>query len=60
MVFYFSLSRDADKGAVLGGPAPNPVVHNVRKSGERVKLLDLEEIRRDPGRPVVLNFGSCT
>jgi len=43
--------RDADKGAA----APNPKVV-VLDSGEEVDLLSFAKV----GRPLVLNFGSCT
>jgi len=50
-----NLIRNALKEAQEGSPAPNTEVVNLvsRKSG---KLLDWAK----KGRPLVLNFGSCT
>jgi len=46
-----NIYKDADKGAA----APNPKVV-VLDSGEEVDLLSFAKV----GRPLVLNFGSCT
>jgi hypothetical protein len=49
------LAHDAATAAAVGQAAPDPVVH--RMDGSECQLVsDLSQ----PGRPLVLNFGSCT
>ena len=45
----------ASRTAEMGGDAPNPKVFDLKKK-KVVDLLDFES----SGRPLVLNFGSCT
>ena len=51
---YKSVKLDAFKKVWLGGPAYNASV--ITKDGKYCKLLDFQK----EGRPLVLNFGSCT
>jgi len=47
--------QDINKSAKLYGPAPDPVLHEPGTGG-RVRLLSVAS----RGRPLVINFGSCT
>jgi len=47
--------RDILKEAQVGSPAPNPVLLNLSDRAS-TSLLSLAT----PGRPLVINFGSCT
>ncbi|ROT82963.1 iodothyronine deiodinase type 3 [Penaeus vannamei] len=53
--FWFSNMQEANLTVEVGSPAPNPVL--VRLSdGVECHLLDIAKA----GRPLVINFGSCT
>ena len=52
---YNSFIQDPFREAQLNLPAPNPTVVSAR-SGIQERLLASEK----HGRPLVLNFGSCT
>ncbi|XP_063586619.1 thyroxine 5-deiodinase-like isoform X1 [Penaeus indicus] len=52
---WFSNMQEANLTVEVGSPAPNPVL--VRLSdGVECRLLDMAKA----GRPLVINFGSCT
>ncbi|XP_042881238.1 thyroxine 5-deiodinase-like isoform X1 [Penaeus japonicus] len=52
---WFSNMQEAELTLEVGSPAPNPAL--VRLSdGSECRLLDLAKA----GRPLVINFGSCT
>jgi len=53
--FLESAINDAMKAARLGSEAPNPTVLNLTSS-QLTPLLSLAK----QGRPMILNFGSCT
>ena len=50
------LWRDIAKKAYLGGPAINVPVLRLDNKNPRQRLLDFQT----PGRPLVVNFGSCS
>jgi len=53
--FWKTRYLDLFKDAVLHGPAPNPDVITLEK-GLKVQLLDFQKA----GRPLIVNFGSCS